>query len=171
MAESAAVAGLENTFKAILLKHQDLLSEALEAEKKKEVKFWKICAETMGGPDAVPDLTQFENNPCSHFMVYMRGQCKETIAVRAAELAPLPTPRPVPRPQRLMSCCPHNRDPTHRRLKRLWAICWRSSLRQSENVLSAMFPPGCVNHTSATYTMRLCLSTETASALVHSSSF
>jgi hypothetical protein len=65
-----------------MLTHQDVISEALEAEKKKEVKFWKICAETMSGPDGVMDLTQFENNPCSHFMIYMRGQCKETIAVR-----------------------------------------------------------------------------------------
>eukprot|EP01043_Picozoa_sp_COSAG02_P045697 COSAG02_NODE_4206_length_5626_cov_10.092619_7_plen_83_part_00 len=68
-----------------MLKNQDVLSEALQAEKKKEVKFWKICAETMGGPDGVLDLTQFENDPCSHFMVYMRGDCKETIAVRAPE--------------------------------------------------------------------------------------
>ncbi len=80
-----------------MLAKQDVISEALEAEKKKEVKFWKICAETMGGPDGVPDLTQFENDPCSHFLVYMRGHCKGTIAVRAPELAFLPVPRPMPR--------------------------------------------------------------------------
>lgn len=89
-------AGLENTYKQLLAKHYDVITEAAEAEKKREVKFWTICAETMGGPDAVADLTQFENDPCSHIMFYMRGQCKETIAVRSIRLGRNPAPALVP---------------------------------------------------------------------------
>ena len=73
---------MENTYKQLMTKHYDVITEALEAEKKREVKFWKICAEAMGGPDGVADLTEFENDPCSHIMFYMRGQCKETVVVR-----------------------------------------------------------------------------------------
>jgi hypothetical protein len=84
-------AGLENTYKQIVVANQDIIQEAAEAESKKELKFWQVCAETMGGPDGVLDLTQFENDPCSHIMVYMRGQCKETIVVSAVRSAAEPS--------------------------------------------------------------------------------
>ena len=80
-------AGLESTYTQVVVDHQDIITEGLDGVNKRELRFWSICAEKMGGPEGVLDLTQYQNDPCSHIMVYMRGQCKEVVAVRSAPSA------------------------------------------------------------------------------------